>query len=256
MTHEGKIVVVTGAASGIGAAIAERFIHDGAIVVVSDINVSGARSVAQKLGKNSSFVECDVRSEASVEELVSSTVTQFGRLDFMVNNAAIMRVAPLVEMKFNDWRVMFDVNVHGIFLGSKAAARQMILQENGGVIINGSSGAGRKGVPYFSAYCATKAAIINMSQTFAQELAEHKIRVNCYTPGHIKTPFWDQIADGYGKWANKSREEVIEMFRSTVPWGRFGKPEEVAAAVSWLCTRDADYVSGQCIAMNGAELPW
>jgi len=256
MTHEGKIVVVTGAASGIGAAIAERFINDGAIVVVSDIDIAGAHSVVQKLGKKAIFVECDVRSEASVGELVSSTASQFGRLDVMVNNAAIMRVAPLVEMKSNDWRAMFDVNVHGIFLGSKAAARQMIVQQKGGVIINGSSGAGRKGVPYFSAYCATKAAIINMSQTFAQELAEHKIRVNCYTPGHIMTPFWDQIADGYGKWANKSREEVIEMFRSTVPWGRFGAPEEVAAAVSWLCSGDADYVSGQCIAMNGAELPW
>lgn len=254
--HNGKTAIITGGASGIGEGIAKRLIGEGANVVIADVDDDNGRSVAAELGPRCAFRKCDVQSEAAVDELIAFTAAKFGALDIMVNNAAIMTVAPLVETDFAAWGKMFSVNVHGVFLGSRAAARQMIKQGNGGVIVNGSSGAGRHGVPLFSAYCATKAAIINMSQAFAQELAKHKIRDNCYTPGHITTPFWGQIADGYGKWSGKSRDEVIEMFRGTVPWGRFGTPADVAAAVSWLCTKDAEYMSGQCLAMNGAELPW
>lgn len=256
MLHQGKVAIVTGGASGIGEGIAQRLAAEGARVVVADIDAGRGPGVAAGLGSGGVFHKCDVQSEQEVDRLVTATVERFGRLDIMVNNAAIMYVAPLIESDAAAWTRMFAVNVHGVFLGSRAAARQMKAQGDGGAIINGSSGAGRHGVPLFSAYCATKAAIINMSQAFAQELAPHKIRVNCYTPGHIMTPFWNQIADGYGKWTGKSRDQVIELFSGTVPWGRFGTPADVAAAVSWLCTKDAEYVSGQCIAMNGAELPW
>jgi len=95
-----------------------------------------------------------------------------------------------------------------------------------------------------------------MSQSLSQELAPHKIRVNCYTPGHIMTPLWDDIADGMSSKLGKSRDQTLDAFLETVPWGRFGTPADVAASVSWLCTDDAEYISGQCIAMNGAELPW
>jgi len=132
----------------------------------------------------------------------------------------------------------------------------MIEQGRGGVIVNASSGGGRHGVPNFAHYCASKAAVIMLSQSAAIELAPHKIRVNCYTPGHIKTPFWRDIASGYAEVAGITEDEAIAAFEDTVPWGRFGTPEDVAGAVSWLASDDAEYVSGQCIAMNGAELPW
>ena len=256
MVHAGKTAIVTGGASGIGEGIVRRLVKEGARVVIADIDDDSGRQMALELGQACHFHKCDIQIEGDVDRLMTDSVARFGPIGIMVNNAGIMHVAPLVETDAEAWRRMFSVNVHGIFLGSRAAARQMIKQGDGGVIINGSSGAGRHGVPLFSAYCATKAAIINMSQAFAQELAPQRIRVNCYTPGHIMTPFWDQIAAGYGKWTGKSRDEVIAAFQATVPWGRFGTPADVASAVSWLCTKDAEYVSGQCIAMNGAELPW
>jgi NAD(P)-dependent dehydrogenase (short-subunit alcohol dehydrogenase family) len=173
-----------------------------------------------------------------------------------VNNAGIIYVAPLVDTTADTWRRILDVNVVGVAMGSKAAARRMIEAGTGGVIVNASSGGGRHGVPDFSQYCATKAAIIMLSQSLAIELAPHGIRVNAYTPGHIMTPFWEQIVTQMGERLGKSREETLGEFLATIPWGRFGTPEDVANAVSWLATDDAEFVSGQCIAMNGAELPW
>lgn len=256
MMHEGKTVLVTGGAKGIGRGCVERFARDGADVVIADIDMDSAREVEAATGGKAVAIETDVTDEDSVNHAVAETVKRFGALDYMVNNAGIIFVSPLVEASLDDWKRIFDINVIGIFLGCKAGARQMIEQGHGGVIINASSGGGRHGVPNFSHYCATKAAIIMLSQSLAIELAPHKIRVNCYTPGHIQTPLWDTIAEGFAEVSGKTREETIDLFLQTVPWGRFGKPEDVANAVSWLCTDDAEYISGQCIAMNGAELPW
>lgn len=132
----------------------------------------------------------------------------------------------------------------------------MIRQGGGGAIINASSGAGRRGAPNLAHYCASKAAVILMSQSLAVELAPHGIRVNSYVPGHIQTPFWGDIAQGFARVTGQTPDEVIAGFRATVPMGRFGTPEDVAATVSWLASEDAAYVSGQAIAMNGAELPF
>ena len=132
----------------------------------------------------------------------------------------------------------------------------MIAQGKGGCIINASSGAGRRGVPNLSHYCASKAAIIMLTQSLAIELAAHGIRANCYVPGHIETPFWGGIADGFAKRTGQTPEAVVEGFRCTVPMGRFGTADDVAATVSWLASDDAAYVSGQAIAMNGAEFPY
>lgn len=256
MTHAGKTVIVTGGAKGIGRGIAERFARDGANVVIGDIDMDAARGVAEATGGKVVPIHTDVTDESSVNHLVEETVRRYGSLNFMVNNVGIIFVSPLVEAKVEDWRRILDINVIGAFLGCKAGARQLIAQGQGGVIINASSGGGRHGVPNFAHYCATKAAVIMMSQALALELAPHKIRVNCYTPGHIQTPLWDTIADGFARVSGKTREETINMFLGSVPWGRFGTPADVANAVSWLCSDDAEYISGQCIAMNGAELPW
>lgn len=256
MIHADKSVVVTGGAKGIGRGIVERFAAEGAFVVIADIDAEAATSLAQELGDSAQAMQVDVRDEDQLRAAVELAVAQTGSLDVMVNNAGVINVAPLVDTTADQWRRILDINVVGIALGSKVAAQAMIEQGRGGSIVNASSGGGRHGVPNFSQYCASKAAIIMLSQSLAQELAPHHIRVNCYTPGHIMTPLWEDIVAGMGAKLGKSRDETLAAFLETVPWGRFGTPADVAAATSWLCTADAEYVSGQCIAMNGAELPW
>ncbi|MCF8553602.1 MAG: glucose 1-dehydrogenase [Candidatus Nanopelagicales bacterium] len=254
--HSNKGIVVTGGSSGIGLGIVERFLSDGATVVVADIKEPDMTTLAAKYPNNIFFSKVDVCDESLIRSSVELLLKHSERLDVMVNNAGIINVAGLADTTAESWLKMLNVNVVGVALGSKVAAEYMSADKKGGVIVNASSGGGRHGVPMFSQYCASKAAIIMMSQSFAQELAPAKIRVNCYTPGHIMTPLWEDIVEGMGKKLGKSREDTLADFLSTVPWGRFGTPADVAATVSWLCTDDAEYVSGQCIGMNGAELPW
>ena len=248
LRHSGKNVLITGAASGIGLGIVERFLAEGAKVAALDLKETNAIGVLSMTG--------DATDEAAIENAVSKTISAFGALDVMVCNAGVIAVQPVVEMDFDEWRRVMETNVNSVFLGSRAAARAMIAQGRGGVIINASSGAGRRGVPNLSHYCASKAAIISLTQSLAIELAPNRIRANCYVPGHIETPFWGNIAEGFARRTGQTPEEVVQGFLATVPWGRFGTPEDVAAAVSWLASDDAEYVSGQAIAMNGAEFPF
>jgi meso-butanediol dehydrogenase/(S,S)-butanediol dehydrogenase/diacetyl reductase len=254
--HWGKTAVVTGGANGIGRGIVERLHADGANVVIADIDMVAATSLSDALGANAVAIETDVRDEGALASCVSQTVEQFGALDIMVNNAGYIMFSPIVETAADDWRRMMDVNINGIFLGMKAAAQQMIAQGKGGAIINASSGGGRKGVPNFAHYCATKAAVIMMSQAAAGEMAPHRIRVNCYTPGHVETPMMSGLLDKIAGAQGTSRDEAYQALEDEVPWGRWGKVEDVAAAVSWLSCNDAEYITGQCIAMNGGQLPW
>ncbi len=244
--HKGASVLVTGSASGIGLGIVERFLAEGAKVAGFDLNPTpGILSITG-----------DATDEAAVDAAVARVVDEHGGLDVMVCNAGVIAVGPVVDMDFADWRRVMETNVNSVFLGSRAAARAMIAQGRGGCIVNASSGAGRRGVPNISHYCASKAAVIMLTQSLAAELAPHGIRANCYVPGHIETPFWGGIADGFARVTGQTPEEVIEGFRQTVPMGRFGTPGDVAATVSWLASADAAYVSGQAIAMNGAEFPF
>jgi NAD(P)-dependent dehydrogenase (short-subunit alcohol dehydrogenase family) len=246
--HAGKSVLVTGSASGIGLGVVDRFLAEGARVAGFDLNPTPRDAVLSITG--------NAAHELDMDQAVAETVARHGGLDIMVCNAGVIAVTPVTEMSFAEWKRVMDTNIDSVFLGSRAAARAMIAAGRGGVIINAASGAGRRGVPNLSHYCASKAAIINFTQTLAIELAPHKIRANTYVPGHIETPFWGGIADGFAKRWGKEPEEVIAAFRASVPWGRFGTPDDVAATVSWLATDDAEYMSGQALAMNGAEFPY
>lgn len=246
--HTGKSVLVTGSASGIGLGIVDRFLAEGAQVAGFDLHPTPRENVLSLTG--------DATDETAVQNAVDLVVAKHGGLDVMVCNAGVIAVQPVVDMSFADWQRVMDINVNSVFLGSRAAARAMIDQARGGVIINASSGAGRRGVPNLSHYCASKAAILMLTQSLSIELAPHKIRANCYVPGHIETPFWGDIADGFARVTGQSAEQVIEGFRQSVPWGRFGTPDDVAATVSFLASDDAQYISGQAIAMNGAEFPF
>ncbi len=246
--HSGKSVLVTGSASGIGLGIVDRFLAEGARVAGLDLRATEREDVLPITG--------DAADEGAVDAAVARVVAEQGGLDVMVCNAGVIAVGPVVDMDFADWRRVMEVNVDSVFLGSRAAGRAMIAGGSGGVIVNASSGAGRRGVANLSHYCASKAAIIMLTQSLAIELAPHRIRANCYVPGHIETPFWGGIADGFAAVTGRTPEAIVEGFRATVPWGRFGTPADVAAAVSWLASDDAEYVSGQAIAMNGAEFPY
>lgn len=254
--HEKKSAVVTGGAKGIGRGVVERLVSDGARVVLADVDMDSAREVAEGVGPSCVAVETDVRDEAALTEAVDTCVERFGRLDIMVNNAGIITVAPITETDADGWARILSINVVGTALGTKVAARAMLAAGDGGCIVNASSGGGRHGAANLSQYCATKAAIIMLSQSAALELAPRGIRVNCYTPGHIMTPLWDGILASIVGRTGRAKGEVLDGFLATIPAGRFGTPADVAAAVSWLASDDAAYVSGQCIAMNGAELPW
>ena len=257
LRHEGKTALITGGASGIGRGCAERLSSEGANVMIADLaDASAALGACEDNAGRVDAIRCDVTDEAAVTAAVEATVASFGSLDISVNNAGVIFVSSIVNSDVEQWRQLMDVNVIGVYLGTRAAARQMIDQGRGGVIVNASSGGGRHGVPYFAHYCASKAAVIMLTQSAALELATHKIRVNCYTPGHIRTPFWDKIAEGYAEVTGMTPDEAVIAFEGSVPWGRFGTPEDVAGAVAWLASDDAEYVSGQCLAMNGAELPW
>lgn len=248
--HAGRTVLVTGGASGIGLGIVDRFLAEGAQVAAFDLNPT-PRDGDRFLGLTG-----DATSETEMDAAVAAVTERFGGLDVMVCNAGVIAVTPVVEMDYDEWRRVMGVNVNSAFLGCRAAARAMIAQGRGGVILNASSGGGRRGVPNLSHYCASKAAVIMLTQALAVELAPHRIRVNCYTPGHIETPFWGGIAEGFARRTGQTPEQVIEGFRATVPWGRFGTPADVAATVSWLASDDAEYISGQAVAMNGAEFPY
>lgn len=245
--HAGRSVLVTGAASGIGLGILDRFLAEGARVAALDLAPVPREGVLALRG--------DATDPQVIADAVARTQAAHGRLDVMVNNAGAIAVTPVLEMTDAEWHRILSVNLDSVFLGSRAAARAMVAQGGGGVILNAASGAGRRGVANLSHYCAAKAAIIVFTQALALELAPHRIRANCYAPGHIATPFWEGIAAGFAARSGRTPAEVIEGFRASIPWGRFGTPEDVAAAVAWLASDEAEYVSGQTIAMNGAEFP-
>ena len=254
--HLGRVVIVTGGAKGIGRGIVERFIGDGANVLIADIDSEAGNELAIKLGENAVSIACDVRDEDQLKIVLKKAVDTFGQLDIMVNNVGYAMRSPIVETDIDAWRSIVDTNLTGVFLGTKLAAQQMIRQGFGGCIVNASSGGGRQGVANVAHYCATKAAIIVFSQGAALEFAKHKIRVNCYTPGHIETPMMNNLLETIAEDESISGNEAYEMLKNTVPWGRWGRPEDVANAVSWHCSAEAEYITGQCFAMNGGQLPW
>jgi D-sorbitol dehydrogenase (acceptor) len=251
--HRGKVVLVTGGASGIGLGIVKRLLSEGAKAAILDLQAPP--DLANGTGSEVLALRGDAVDEATVDDAVHQTVHAFGRLDIMVNNAGVIAIGPVVEMDFAEWRRVTEVNLHSVFLGARAAARQMIAQGRGGCIINASSGAGRRGSPNLAHYCASKAGVIMLTQALSVELAPHRIRVNAYAPGHIETPFWAGIAAGFSRITGKTPEVIVQGFAATIPWGRFGTAEDVAMATSWLASTEAEFVNGQTIGINGAEFP-
>jgi acetoin reductase-like protein len=252
----GKVAIVTGGGRGIGYSIAERLVAEGALVAVLALHAESVDNAVAKLGAVRGQVislVADVTQEEELKDAVARTVAAFGRLDVMVNNAGTIAISPLVDMTAEAWDRVVDVNLRGVFLGCREAARQMIAQGSGGRIINGASGAGRRGGSLISAYSATKAGVIGLTQSLAEELAPHGITVNAYCPGHVtSTPMWDFIDR---EMASITGEEIGAAKRAAereAPLGRAAKPEEVAAAVAFLASDEASFITGESLLIDGA----
>ena len=244
---ENKIAIVTGSGQGIGRAIARTFAEAGADLVVADINMTTAEATVgdiRSLGRQSLFIQVDVRDKNQVDEMVTETVEKFGSIDILVNNAGFgYMTVPLVEMLEKEWDNWVALNLKSTFLCCKAVGKVMIRQKRG-TIINMASMAGLGAYPMGANYSASKAAIKNLTETLAVELGPHNIRVNALAPGVIETQL---TAELYGK-----RPELKIQRLRNIPLGRLGTPEDVANAALFLASDASNYISGETIAIKGA----
>lgn len=247
MRLEGKIAIVTGAASGIGRGIALRFAKEGVNVVVADVNLDGAKEVAkeiEKLGRKALALKVDVSSSGDVDQMVKTTIEKFGKLDILVNNAGVIVMKPIVDMTEDDWDRVLDVNLKGVFLCTKRAVPEM-LKQGKGKIINITSVAGQVGYANSSAYCASKGGIINLTRELALELSPKKINVNAIGPGVIETAMTKSFLQD---------PEMRKMLLGMTPYGRVGQPADIAAAAVFLASDESDFVNGATLFVDGGWL--
>ena len=236
---EGKVAIITGAASGQGAAEAELFIEEGAKVVLADIDQSG-QDLAKKLGKNALFISHDVSDEHSWNKIPSTTIEKFGKIDVLINNAAVYKGGSILDTDLETWDLMYRVNQRGVFLGMRAVLETM-KQAGKGSIVNISSHAGTSNVPGYFAYGTTKWAVRGMSKLASTELAPLGIRVNTVFPGIINTPMLH----------NSNTAERVAFYDSLIPLGRRGGPEEIASVVLFLASDASSYMTGAELLVDG-----
>jgi meso-butanediol dehydrogenase/(S,S)-butanediol dehydrogenase/diacetyl reductase len=256
---DGKVAIVTGAARGIGRAIALRLADDGAAVAVADLNLDGVQSVAGEIegvGGRAAAVQVDVADTGATSALVAETVERFGRLDVMVANAGIIQVKPLLELSAEDWDRTFAVNVRGVFLSFQAAARQMVAQGGGGRLLATASIAAKMGSPFQAHYQASKAAVVGLVRSAAWELGAHNITVNCYCPGIVDTDMWRYIDLERGKLMGRAPGELLAEMATRSPLGRVEVPDDVAPLVSFLASEDSRFITGQAVNVCGGVVMW
>ncbi|MGN7211179.1 SDR family oxidoreductase [Brachybacterium paraconglomeratum] len=251
-----RVAVVTGAARGIGEAIAQRLGRDGLHVIVADLpsmqeGVASTVEAITSAGGAATAAETDVTEEASVQALVETAVEVGGHLDVFVANAGIAQVQELIDYDAEDFQKILDVNVTGVFNSYRQAARQMIAQGHGGKIIGAASIVAFRPFALLGPYSATKWAVRGLTQAAAMEWAEHGITVNAYGPGIVGTAMWDLIDEKLAAKHGQQRGEALEENARSIHLGRVSVPEDVAAMVSYLAGPDSDYVTGQTMLVDG-----
>jgi sorbitol-6-phosphate 2-dehydrogenase len=255
---EGKIAIVTGAAQGLGRALAERLAREGCSVILCDVNAEGveraAQEVAEATGRRTLGLRVDVTNEEQIEAMVKQTVETFGRLDIMVANAGILHSYEISEFPANVWRRVIEVNLVGYFLCAKAAAKVM-KEQRSGVIIQINSKSGKKGGLWNSAYAASKFGGIGLTQSIALDLAPYGVRVNAVCPGNLlDSPLWvDSLYEQYSRKWGISQAEVRTRYEAQVPLGRGCTYDDVANVVVFLASDQASYMTGQAINVTGGQ---
>ncbi|MGA2045695.1 MAG: L-iditol 2-dehydrogenase [Roseiarcus sp.] len=253
MKLRGKTALVTGGARGIGRAIVERYLAEGARVAIADLSVGQAREVAEKFGDIARGFEVNMASRPSIESMVADVVSHWGGIDILVNNAAVFDLAPIVDVTEASYDKVFGVNVKGLFFSLQAVARHMIARGQGGKIINMASQAGRRGEALVSIYCASKAAVISLTQSAGLDLIKHGINVNGIAPGVVDTPMWDDVDALFAKYERRKPGEKKRLVGEAVPYGRMGVPEDHTGAAVFLASADADYVVAQTLNVDGGN---
>jgi D-sorbitol dehydrogenase (acceptor) len=253
MMLSGKVALVTGGARGIGAAICRRYAAAGARVVVADRLAAEAEALARELGGEAFGLGLDVADTAGLGAAMAAIAARAGGIDILVNNAAIYDLAPLLELTEASYDKVFAVNVKGLLFTLQAVARQMVRQGRGGKIINLSSQAGRRGEALAAVYCASKAAVISLTQSAGLALIEHKINVNALAPGVVDTPMWDEVDRLFAAQEHRPIGEKKRLVGEAVPYGRMGTPEDIAGAAVFLASADADYIVAQTLNVDGGN---
>jgi NAD(P)-dependent dehydrogenase (short-subunit alcohol dehydrogenase family) len=239
-----KVALVTGGASGIGKRIAERFVAEGAKVVIADISAEGLETVKQKLGEDCITIETDVTQESAVEQAVAAAVGGFGRLDIAVNSAGTGGLNLIIDYDEEQWDHEFAVCLKGTFLGMKHQARRMIAQGQGGSIINIASLNARQPAEGMSAYCAAKAGVEMLTKVGAMEMAPHNIRVNCICPGLIDTPLTSYVIQA---------PSVYAKYLENIPLGRSGTTADIAAAALFLASDESAWITADSLFVDGGS---
>jgi D-sorbitol dehydrogenase (acceptor) len=228
-------------------------VQEGARVAIADINGDRARAAADELGGQAIAIEMDVTKQESIDAGVAATIEAFGGIDILVNNAAVFTAAPITDITRDDYQQIFDINVAGTLFTMQAVARHMVKRGSGGKIINMASQAGRRGESLVAVYCATKAAVISLTQSAGLNLIKHGINVNAIAPGVVDGEHWDGVDAFFAKFENKQPGQKKREVGANVPFGRMGRPEDLTGMAIFLATKEADYIVAQTYNVDGGQ---
>ena len=245
--------MITGAARGIGRAFAAAYVAEGATVAIADINLTAAEATAAAIGPAAYAVQLDVTDQASIDACVAAVQARAGGLDILINNAALFDLAPITAITRASFDRLFAINVAGTLFMLQACAKVMIAQGRGGRIINMASQAGRRGEPLVAVYCATKAAVISLTQSAGLNLIAHGINVNAIAPGVVDGEHWDGVDALFAKHEHLSPGEKKRAVGAAVPIGRMATPDDLTGMAVFLASRDADYIVAQTYNVDGGN---
>lgn len=249
----GKTALITGAARGIGLAFAKAYVAEGARVAIADINIERARDAAAEIGEAAIAVEMDVTDQNRIDRAVGATIEQLGQIDILINNAALFTAAPIVEITREDYARVFDINVAGTLFTLQAVAKHMIDRGIRGKIINMASQAGRRGEALVAVYCATKAAVISLTQSAGLNLIQHGINVNAIAPGVVDGEHWDGVDAFFAKYEGKAPGQKKQEVGAAVPFGRMGTADDLTGMAVFLASDEANYVVAQTYNVDGGN---
>jgi galactitol 2-dehydrogenase len=252
MRLQGKIALITGAARGIGLTFAKAYAAEGAQVILGDINLAAAEASAASIGAGARALRLDITSQDSLDAAFAE-IAASGGLDILINNAALFDAAPIADITRQSYDRLFSVNVAGTLFTLQAAAKLMIAQGRGGKIINMASQAGRRGESLVAVYCATKAAVISLTQSAGLNLIPHGINVNAIAPGVVDGEHWDGVDALFAKYENRAPGEKKKLVGEAVPFGRMGRAEDLTGMAIFLASPEADYIVAQTYNVDGGN---